>query len=246
MINTIQKGLKIDIAKFDILGGEQQRSIKRQSFILFEEDEMLANSLNPVNGKDDFQDTFCEPCPSLLIKRPFWNLRLIANSILYGGFLSDSVYMPKSAWLQHSLKFPGYAAKISAYQAILSLTSELQVLNIDGSLSNIEHINNMVTNAVEELHGIQNQLANPFPFIAEVKLKVSADETSSNLSRLSTIGNISSMMSILKKNVKKYAGLGLSRFNALPVLLTREEIQGFVLLMAHLCASCQVRSFYLL
>ena len=52
------------------------------------------------------------------------------------------------------------------------------------------------------------------------------------------------MMSIIKRNVKKYAGAGLAKFNALPVILSKEDAEGYTALVASLCKTCQVSDIH--
>ena len=111
-----------------------------------------------------------EPVPTSLIKKPYWQLRCIERSIKTGGFLSPDLFLPKQAWDQSHLKIAGYSAKMSAFQAIHLLLTEIQVTFSEIASTSPDKIYNIVSNLVEEFRGIQNQLTQPFSFVPAVAM----------------------------------------------------------------------------
>jgi hypothetical protein len=52
-------------------------------------------------------------------RRPFWQLRLVHRSILFGGFVSPTIYVPRDVWRQHNAKFNALSIKIGVFENLL-------------------------------------------------------------------------------------------------------------------------------
>lgn len=51
-------------------------------------------------------------------QRPFWLMRMLSRTILTGGYLTQSLYVPQDVWFQKGAKFPALAAKIAALEVV--------------------------------------------------------------------------------------------------------------------------------
>ena len=184
--------------------------------------------------------------PDEVVRRPFWQLKLVENSIRKGGPISSTFFLSKTAWFQPNVKLAGYAAKLSAYQAILMLLNDVQNINVyldHTSLAYLQKAHTLISNVIDEFHNIQNQLAKPLPFIPEVsdigKSRVSyKDDPAGTLQQPS---KISSFFSGFKRNIRRYTGVGISRFNALPVKLPLEDLEKLLAMVVEICDGFQVR-----
>lgn len=264
MYSNIQKLRNIDLTGYllpadgdspqQLSSTNQNRNVIAQSVMLFEEDEYLSKSAMDTLNEDLRK---CK-CPHLVVKRPYWQMRLIYNSIRQGGFISENIYLPKPIWSQHSLKLSGVAAKTTAFTAIISLVQN-ESFDIVNNILGLEKLNLTIVLALEEFYSIQNQLWKPFPFIPEIAAVNESESSSVQVDEFlisfiiqfvtlpifkffiyQITSRLGSFMSSIKKGVKKYTSLGISRFNALPALLNADEITAYVKLISDLCNSIQV------
>lgn len=60
-----------------------------------------------------------EDPPSWPPRQPFWQLRQIRRSILFGGYIGPKVFIPKEVWRQHNAKFTGLSVKGSAFESLI-------------------------------------------------------------------------------------------------------------------------------
>mmetsp|Transcript_17543 Transcript_17543/g.53698 ORF Transcript_17543/g.53698 Transcript_17543/m.53698 type:complete len:153 (-) Transcript_17543:40-498(-) len=108
-----------------------------------------------------------EPPPPLPICRPFWQMRLIKNSVENGGNLTRRLHVPKAVWQQHGMKIAGVNQKIVALQRLFVLvckTCDGHELTADGAGAFTRPLR-ALREFLLEAHEIQNDLARPFPFI---------------------------------------------------------------------------------
>ncbi|KAJ3106595.1 60S ribosomal protein L17 [Phlyctochytrium planicorne] len=59
-----------------------------------------------------------EPPPRDGDRRAFWLMRLLANSMKNGGFLTNELYVPRHVWYQSGAKFVAIEAKFNACESI--------------------------------------------------------------------------------------------------------------------------------
>jgi hypothetical protein len=170
-------------------------------------------------------------------------------------------------WTQLGLKFSGLTAKTTAYQTIIAiLTQHLSHLpfpeyhpllsnnslttsgsddrcNFDDTLKKAQLCVQNVLVALkivsEDFINLQNQLSKPFPFIRE--MAISSDDASANAAGGgATMMRLSSMVSNLGKNVRKYAEVGYQRLGVLPSRVSDEDFAAFRNLIVDLCTKCQL------
>jgi hypothetical protein len=180
MITSLQKSLsKFDISSsLNILSEQRKPSKRRQSFVLFDFNGFLSEISSVSPSK-----TIFEECPKSLIRRPCWQMRLIERSITSGGYLNQSLFLPKIAWHQYNIKFPGYSAKINSFQSIAHFAAKIQSFNlaVDRSFDTLENLFITLSSIVDEFKMIQNQLSKAFGFIKEIP-DIAKDNTQSSSS----------------------------------------------------------------
>ena len=145
---------------------------KRQCHVAFEEDEQL---LSFCAAETDYYRAIPEPPPTSSLQLPYWQMRVVMNTIVNGGFITPTVFVPKSVWMQLGVKFSGLSTKTAAFQEIVSvLTNYIFPLaspkDGSGPLSDltIYQVLTALRSCREEFHKLQNHLAKPFPFINEI------------------------------------------------------------------------------
>ena len=192
MLNSIQK-----LRNFDITGlllpidpdspqhhtsASQNQSksnhLKHSQNIHFQEDDFLLKIEHKIPLESNEYKS-----PSEIVKRPYWQLNLIHKSIVEGSFMNENIYLPKTLWMQHSIKLSGVAAKTSAFNAIISLiqNENTQHLTISNDVTIIEKISLSIMIMLEEFYVIQNQLSKPFSFIPEIKIFNEEDSIASKV-----------------------------------------------------------------
>jgi len=224
--------------------------------IVIDDDDDGSNSSNNnnINIENPNRRIVYEPPPTSTIKTSYWQLRIIANTIEHGGYLTPTLYVPKNLWSQFGVKFSGLSAKTAAFQTIVSnLNNHLSIVDIPvgdentiedentqlNLLQNLRNAHAALKSILEEFNNLQNQLSKPFPFIREtVKEK---DEIVLNTStQKGQVSRITNMVSALSKNVRKYAEVGYQRLGTIPVRLSEEDFTAFTTLTSHLCDRCQL------
>lgn len=138
---------------------------KRQSLVMFEEDEQLDQFLDNVETHK-----FEQP-PVDVLRRPYWHMRLISRAINHGEFLTPAIFIPKSVWKQLGVKFSGLHAKTSAFKTLIYLIeTSVEPLVFDETEHTLNNAFLTLKSLLEELVILQNQLSKSFPFIREVQL----------------------------------------------------------------------------
>ena len=195
-----------------------------------------------------------EPPPTSTLKMSYWQLRIIGNSIENGGYLTPNLYIPKNLWTQYGVKFSGLSAKTSAFQTIIAnLNNHLSILDLPIiDENNIEDENSQLNllqclrnahaalkSISEEFNNLQNQLSKPFPFIRET-VKEKDDVMLQSSTQKGQVSRITTMVSALSKNVRKYAEVGYQRLGTISVRLSDEDFAAFTTLTSHLCDRSQL------
>lgn len=153
-------------------------------------------------------------------------------------------------------RLSGLGSQVSAFEQLLSLLN-IALLPLPRNLSEMGFALQKFKGFVLELKMIQNSLAKPFPFIAEVE--VPAADTPSPpppprdsspspepfalfggrmaFSSLS-VSKLTETLSTVGKSVRKFAETGYSRLGALPAKATLEELTYLSSLVTSLCERC--------
>lgn len=157
-------------SKFDIgglVGGDGKKINKtpkrrKQSLVLFEEDEQLTTLDQSQTNK------LLEP-PTSIIQLPYWQMKVVQRTILNGGFLTPTLFVPKNVWNQYGVKFSGIVAKSSAFKDMINLIStHIEHITLENSEESFENAAMVLKGLLEEFISLQNQLSKSFPFIREV------------------------------------------------------------------------------
>jgi hypothetical protein len=110
--------------------------------------------------------------------RPYWQLRIVRATVISGGYLTRSVYIPKIVWTQFGAKFTGLGSKIWAFeQCVVLLVERICTLTkpISPEDTTTEELDTALTafaSVYDDFANIQNQLSKPFPFIKEASAPV--------------------------------------------------------------------------
>lgn len=227
---------------------------RRQSHVAFEDLHIESPNIINDNNIEVKKTISYESPPSSTIKTSYWQLRIIANTIDDGGYLTPNLYVPKNLWTQYGVKFSGLSAKTAAFQTIISnLNSHLCILDLPlgnedtindentqlNLLQNLRNAHAALKSILEEFNNLQNQLSKPFPFIRET-VKEKDDIVINSSLQKGQVSRITNMVSALSKNVRKYAEVGYQRLGTIPVRLSEEDFTAFTTLTSHLCDRCQL------
>jgi len=253
-LNTLKKG------DFNFLGlTSPSGKNKRQSQVAFE-DLHITHNTSSLDAADRLTK------PTSAVECPYWQLRIIQQTILTGGCITPNVYIPKVMWTQIGLKFSGLSAKTLAFQNIIQIltTNTANLQPTDKLMENMnekmgdEAMLNEVTiqfqaaasamkNVYDDLIVLQNHLSKPFPFIKEVQVEeiVESPETPPSSSVSSQVSRLTNMAIALGKNVKKYAEVGYQRLGTIPTRVSEEEFAAYTSLICTMCDNCQyLNSWY--
>ena len=252
-LNSTKKG------DFHFLGlASPSGKSRRQSQVAFE--DLHLNNNDTIDTGDRLTK------PSSAVECPYWQLRIIKQTILTGGYITPNVYIPKVMWSQIGLKFSGLSAKTIAFQNIIQIltsnTGSLQqpdtlIESIRENISDETALNEVATqfqaasSSMKSIHddliALQNHLSKPFPFIKEVQLEevVESPETPPTSSVSSQVSRLTNMAIALGKNVKKYAEVGYQRLGTIPTRVSEDEFAAYTLLICNMCDQCQyLNSWY--
>lgn len=211
---------------------------------------------------DEFN--FVEP-PLDPVLTPYWLLSNLSKTIQQGGYLTEALFVPKKVWKQSEVKFSGLSAKTAAFELIIRLIDEnFASLYFSPDEDSLHLAEEAARNVLEELQGLQNQLAKPFNFIREVQQQQhsppASEPSSSHGPQSSLPANTGAVeaekkpatktymgfMAALGKNVRKYTEIGLSRLAvALPSKLSNEEFADYTALIVRVCSKVQVAGEWL-
>lgn len=143
---------------------------RRRTHSAFKEDDRLLH----YGSEEKMLHDGNEGQPKSMDKSPYAQMRVIQKSILYGAFLTPSIFIPKSVWSQVGVKFCGLTMKTSAFQAIISIVREINFIIddrretvIEVSATTLSSFLSELKIAHDELLVVQNQLSRPFLFIPE-------------------------------------------------------------------------------
>ena len=118
-----------------------------------------------------------EKCPLSLPLETYWQLRIIRNTILNGGYLTTDVHIPRAVWFQSNIKISGISFQVAAFEQIyLFITSKIIPLTHNANLTELKEAQQTFCAFSLELETIQNNLSKPFPFICPVESAVKEKE----------------------------------------------------------------------
>ena len=194
-----------------------------------------------------------EKCPLSSPLQPYWQLRILRNTMVNGGYITPEIFVSKSVWYQSGMKLHGISFQVSAFQQLNSLISaRIMPLKLECTTDYLKFVLSVFIGFSNEIINIQNNLSKPFTFIHMIELP---EDTSKNASQVkNSINNIymilflilqmfkfTSMVTSLTKNVKRYAEVGYQRLgSSLPLAVTDHDIMHFIQISFELCTSCQV------
>ncbi|KAF4547473.1 Hypothetical protein D9617_42g090600 [Elsinoe fawcettii] len=100
-------------------------------------------SSSPRTSKESSPPTPFEPCPDSALLRPFWLMRLIANTTTHprGAYITTRLFMPHEAWLNRSAKLKNLEDKVAACDmltAALARLGEVDTYDADAVLSELQ------------------------------------------------------------------------------------------------------------
>eukprot|EP01041_Mallomonas_annulata_P002163 gene2163-4209_t len=180
-----------------------------------------------------------EKCPPSLPRQPYWQMRLIRNTITNGGYITPNIFVPRTVWFQSNAKYTGVSFKLAAFEQIyIVLTTNIVSLEYMRDIDGLKHILQIFIELSDTLLSIQNTLSKPFPFIHEVEEPI--DDTAAAI-EASQVVKITSMVSAMAKNARKYAETGYQRIGtAVPTTLNDDELVRYTSLASEICNHCQL------
>ena len=150
---------------------EQQQQQRRRSRPLSRGslESTLADLDGVAKGVDVRAVGSWEPEPQNPLRRPYWLLRLVRQSVRQGGFITPKLHVPALVWQMDRASFAGLSVKTRAFEACLILLLD-RVLPLekprgpqDGALA--RQALQAFGTVRAEFDQLQNQLSRPFPFI---------------------------------------------------------------------------------
>lgn len=124
------------------------------------------------NAEFEFQESLPigslpEAPPVNVLFRPYWLMKLLAQTMTRGGYMTAKLYVPKNVWFQLGAKFTAIETKFTSCETILIYLQKIKDVDMGDT--------NMITKELEEfcqqLDQIQNSLARKLRFINEIKGK---------------------------------------------------------------------------
>lgn len=148
-------------------------------------------SSEDVNFSEMSLDSFVyEEPPKDMQAIPYWQLRCIQRTIESGGYLSDSLFIPRNVWQQTDVKFSGIQIKSTAFEIIIRLiTNQIEILSMRVEEATMAAAEQVFCHVAEELFALQNQLSKSFPYIKE-NVVLDKDDVDAAYTRDSLFSNV--------------------------------------------------------
>mmetsp|Transcript_61403 Transcript_61403/g.168575 ORF Transcript_61403/g.168575 Transcript_61403/m.168575 type:complete len:530 (-) Transcript_61403:189-1778(-) len=220
-----------------------QKMDRRQSHVAFQEIEELDLHENATGPE--------EPKPTIVTMVPFYHLRLIRQSILFGGYVSAKVFIPKEVWRQHNAKFTGLSTKVSAFEELLfQICHSVVPVELPSKDSDAEGWQRALTALnvmLEHLHKSSVSLARSFNYLEASEKDTSAEVGESGVEK----GHYLKMfqkgaMDVLKTTVVNPTLTAYKRVEAaVPGRITTEALAHYAELVAEVCLKSQVFDVWL-
>ena len=158
-----------------------------------------------------------EPAPSKSVRRPYWVMRLVRRSAVYGGFVTPTLFVPAAVYQQAGATIPGVASKIAAFEAILfTLTHRVVPIEVpnESNAAGLEQTVSALREARAEFSAVQSSLNLTFSFIddPDVADRPPSGEESDSTLAAAALGNAFSngCGMFLHGTIERFAGaLGL-------------------------------------
>lgn len=101
--------------------------------VQFEEEKIPDPPTRPSSVLATTNSTSSTPAdafpPSQPNRRAFWLMRRLANSMLRGGYVSASIYVPKSVWYQNGAKILAAPAKVAFCESLCEVLRKLSTVS---------------------------------------------------------------------------------------------------------------------
>ena len=167
-----------------------------------------------------------EPAPSTSVRRPYWVMRLVRRSAVYGGFVTPTLFVPAAVYQQAGATIPGVASKIAAYEAILfTLTHRVVPLELpnESNAAGREPTVHALREARAEFSAVQSSLTLAFSFIDDPDVAdrpPSGEENDSTLAAawstgMKSLKRVSGRVGAAVPAASETSAESLSRFTAL-------------------------------
>jgi hypothetical protein len=192
-----------------------------------------------------------EPKPTIVTMVPFYHLRLIRQSILFGGYVSAKVFIPKEVWRQHNAKFTGLSTKVSAFEELLfQICHSVVPVELPSKDSDAEGWQRALTALnvmLEHLHKSSVSLARSFNYLEASEKDTSAEVGEGGVEK----GHYLKMfqkgaMDVLKTTVVNPTLTAYKRVEAaVPGRITTEALAHYAELVAEVCLKSQVFDVWL-
>lgn len=246
----IKYSLRLDVLRDELENGRSNRTNDKETTLQTQLPDTSSKMSVSVNIKFETElsvevDTprsekafALEKCPLSLPRQPYWQMRIIRNTILTGGYLTPNLYIPRNIWFQSGVKISGLQIKFSAFEQIyVILSTRILPLEHCRDSYGLRNALKVFVDFSDDLFVIQNGLSKPFPFIHEIDEPLEEPSTTSK----SQVRQFTDIVTTLGKNVRKYAETGLQRLGTvIEQKLTEEEISQFTALVSEVCDRCQL------
>lgn len=134
-----------------------------------------------------------DPAPASIYYRPFWMMRLLAQTMTRGGYMTPKLYVPRNVWFQLGAKFTAIEAKFTACETVLIYLLKLK----DEDITDKNMLAKQLEEFCQQLDTVQNALARKLRYINEIK-------SDKQVTKLAQVGNIiSKSVERLQANVMK-------------------------------------------
>lgn len=254
-INVLEDKVNMYAKQLELLGGSQRPSStkkRRQSHVAFTE----LDSLNTRVGLDDvafpsdghgIMAGHFEPEPRMRSRRPFWLLRLLRQSILFGGFLNEKVYVPKDVWRQHQAKLTALSSKTTCLEEVLAMICHnvvsLEIPATDADTPQWNRANMVFRQLLECIYEQQSMLSRSFqwmvPSEATTSFRNNLLGVDEHKSRWGMIGE--GALNILTSKVVNPTMTAIKRVEAaVPSRITSEALTHYSELISEVCLQSQV------
>ncbi|KAI9011249.1 hypothetical protein BC832DRAFT_333800 [Gaertneriomyces semiglobifer] len=145
-----------------------------------------------------------DPPPPNPLQRPFYYMRLLAQSISTGGFITPSLYIPRQLWLQPASKFVALEAKQSAVDQLLNVILRAKAVDATDTRILLRELDAIVA----ALDNVRETLGKKLRFILKEQQQQTDRDDSSSAFSLSA-SNINGSRSPLESSSSSLSNFGM-------------------------------------